>query len=169
MQTIRVRTTQNVFIEYPLASIGDRILAYLLDGIIVFTYAIGIVALFAELDVERWYVWLIFIGFPWLFYSLAFEIFMDGQTPGKQVLKIKVVRLDGTPPTIGDYLMRWICGFVDFYMFSGLIAVLIITLGGKGQRLGDVAAGTSVVKLVDHHQISAENVFVSPEDDYTPT
>lgn len=169
MQTIRVRTTQNVFIEYPLASIGDRILAYLLDGVIVFTYAIGIVALFAELDVERWYVWLIFIGFPWLFYSLAFEIFMDGQTPGKHVLKIKVVRLDGTPPTIGDYLMRWICGFVDFYMFSGLIAVLIITLGGKGQRLGDVAAGTSVVKLVDHHQISAENVFVSPEDDYTPT
>lgn len=169
MQTIRVRTTQNVFIEYPLASIGDRILAYLLDGAIVFTYAIGVIALFAELGVDRWYVWLIFIGFPWVFYSLTFEIFMNGQTPGKHVLKIKVVRLDGTPPTIGDYLMRWICGFVDFYIFSGLIAVLIITLGGKGQRLGDLAAGTTVVKLVDHQKISAENVFVNPEDDYTPT
>ena len=169
MQTIRVRTTQNVFIEYPLASIGDRILAYLLDGAIVFTYAIGVIALFAELGVDRWYLWLIFIGFPWVFYSFTFEILMNGQTPGKHVLKIKVVRLDGTPPTIGDYLMRWICGFVDFYVFSGLVAVLIITLGGKGQRLGDVAAGTTVVKLVDHQKISAENVFVNPEDEYTPT
>ena len=169
MQTIRVRTTQNVFIEYPLASIGDRILAYLLDGVIVFAYALGVIALFSELGVDHWYLWLIFIGFPLAFYSLTFEMLMNGQTPGKHVLKIKVVRIDGTPPTIGDYLMRWICGFVDFYVFSGLIAVLVITLGGKGQRLGDVAAGTTVLKLVDHQKISAENVFVTPEDEYTPT
>jgi hypothetical protein len=44
--------------------------------------------------------------------------------------------------------MRWIFSFIDFYILSGALAVLIIAVGGKGQRLGDIVAGTSVVKLV---------------------
>src|SRR5688572_18562275 len=169
MQTIRVRTTQNVFIEYPIGSIGDRILAYLLDRDILIFYSIAVVAVLLNAEVEEEYVWLISLGFPWLFYSLLFEIFMNGQTPGKRALKIQVVRLDGTPPTIGDYLMRWIFSFVDFYILSGALAVIIIAVGGKGQRLGDVVAGTSVVKLIEHNQITTQQVFVPTEDQYTPT
>lgn len=169
MQTIRVRTTQNVFIEYPLASIGDRILGYLLDRVILILFSIAVVAVLLNAEVEEEYVWLISLGFPWLFYSLLFEIFMNGQTPGKRVLKIQVVRLDGTPPTIGDYLMRWIFSFVDFYILSGALAVIIIAFGGKGQRLGDVVAGTSVVKLIEHSQITTQDVFVPIETNYTPT
>jgi uncharacterized RDD family membrane protein YckC len=169
MQTIRVRTTQNVFIEYPLASVGDRILAHLIDRIILILYSTGVVAGLLKLEVELWYVWLILLGFPWLLFSVLFEIFMNGQTPGKIVLKIKVVRLDGTPPSISDYLMRWIFSFVDFYILSGALAIVIIAIGGKGQRLGDVVAGTSVVKLIEHHQISTQHVFVPVEDQYTPT
>ena len=92
MQTIRVRTTQNVFIEYPLASVGERIVAYLIDRIILIFYTIAIVAVLAKLEINLWYVWLIILGFPWLFFSLLFEIFMNGQTPGKLAFKIKVVR-----------------------------------------------------------------------------
>lgn len=169
MQTIRVRTTQNVFIEYPLGSVGDRILAYLLDRLILIVYFVFVVAVMIKLEVESPYMWLIFLGFPWLLYSVLFEIFMDGQTPGKQVLKIKVVRLDGTPATIGDYLLRWIFGFVDFYILSGAIAVVIIAMGGKGQRLGDVVAGTSVVKLIEHQQVTSEKVFIEAEEQYIPT
>lgn len=169
MQTIRVRTTQNVFIEYPLASVGDRILAYLIDRIILILYTVAFVAGLDRLDVDAGYVWIILLGFPWLFYSLLFEILMNGQSPGKQVLKIRVVRIDGTPPTIGDYLMRWIFSFVDFYILSGALAVIIIAMGGKGQRLGDIVAGTSVVKLIDHRQISTQDVFITPEAQYTPT
>ncbi|HEX6223126.1 MAG TPA: RDD family protein [Chryseolinea sp.] len=169
MQTIRVRTTQNVFIEYPLASVGERIAAYLVDWIILIMYTVALVALLAKLEVELWYVWLIVIGVPWMFFSLLFEIFMDGQTPGKLALKVKVVRLDGTPPAIGDYLMRWIFSFIDFYILSGAVAVVIIAVGGKGQRLGDIVAGTSVVKIVQHHQITSENVFIAQEEQYTPT
>ena len=169
MQTIRVRTTQNVFIEYPLASVGERIVAYLIDWIILIFYTIACVAVLATIEVEVWYIWLILIGVPMLFFSLLFEIFMNGQTPGKFAMKIKVVRLDGTPPTIGDYLMRWIFSFIDFYMLSGAVAVVIIAAGGKGQRLGDVVAGTSVVKLVEHHQITTQNVFVPVEEQYVPT
>jgi uncharacterized RDD family membrane protein YckC len=169
MQTIRVRTTQNVFIEYPLGSIGDRILAHLLDRIILIFYSIAVVALLLNAEVEEEYVWLITLGFPWMFYSLLFEILMNGQTPGKRALKIQVVRLDGTPPTIGDYLMRWIFSFVDIYILSGVVAVVTIAMGGKGQRLGDVVAGTSVVKLVEQNQITTEQVFVPTEEKYTPT
>jgi hypothetical protein len=93
---------------------------------------------------------------------------MNGQTPGKRVLKLKVVRLDGTPPTLGDYLLRWIFSFVD-YLLSGVIAIVTIAMGGKGQRLGDVVAGTSVVKLVEHQHIASQKVFISPEEQYTPT
>ncbi|HEU4860525.1 MAG TPA: RDD family protein, partial [Chitinophagaceae bacterium] len=106
MQTIRVRTTQNVFIEYPLGSVGDRILGHLIDRVILILYTIFIVAILLSVEVETGYIWLLLLGFPWLLYNVLFEIFMNGQTPGKQMMKIKVVRLDGTPPTVGDYIMR---------------------------------------------------------------
>lgn len=168
MQIIRVRTTQNVFIDYPVGSVGDRILAYLLDRLILIVYSVAVLAAFTKLEIETSYLWLIFFGFPWLFYSLLFEIFMDGQTPGKKALKIKVVRLDGTPPTIGDYLLRWIFAFVDIFILSGAVAVVMVAMGGKGQRLGDVVAGTAVVKLLEHEQVVSQKVFVEPEEQYTP-
>lgn len=169
MQIIRVRTTQNVFIDYPVGSVGDRILAYLLDRLILIVYTVAVAAALIKLEIETSYVWLIFLGVPWLFYSLLFEIFMNGQTPGKKVLKIKVVRLDGTPPTIGDYLLRWIFAFVDIFILSGAIAVVTVAMGGKGQRVGDIVAGTSVVKLLEHQNVSSKVVFVEAEEQYTPT
>jgi uncharacterized RDD family membrane protein YckC len=169
MQTIQVRTTQNVFIQYPLASVGDRILAYLLDRVILGLYSVAIVVLFININMEVIWIWLIVIGFPWMFYYLFFEILMDGQTPGKRAMSIKVIRLDGTPATIGDYLLRWIFSFIDFYILSGAIAVIVVAAGGKGQRLGDVVAGTSVIKLIQQKEITASDVFVTAEAEYTPT
>ncbi len=168
MQIIRVRTTQNVFIDYPVGSVGDRILAYLLDRLILIVYSVAVLGAFTKLEIETSYVWLIFFGVPWLFFSLLFEIFMNGQTPGKKVLRIKVVRLDGTPPTIGDYLLRWIFAFVDIFILSGAVAVVMVAMGGKGQRLGDVVAGTAVVKLLEHEQVASGKVFIEPEEQYTP-
>jgi uncharacterized RDD family membrane protein YckC len=169
MQTIKVRTTQNVFIEYPIGSVGDRILAFLLDRLILIAYTIFIVALFLNANMEVAWIWMMVLGLPWLFYHLLFEIFMNGQSPGKRVMKIKVVRLDGTPPTIGNYIMRWVFSFIDYYVLSGVIAVVIIAMGGKGQRLGDVVAGTSVVKLTEQKEITSSEIFVSPEETYVPT
>lgn len=166
MQTIRIQTTQNVFIHYPLASVGDRILAYFIDRLIIGTFCVAVFALFAYVDIEIWWVWLVCIGFPYLFYSLAFEILMDGQTPGKRLMKIKVVRLNGTPASIGDYLLRWIFGFVDFMILGGAIAMITIAAGGQGQRIGDMVAGTTVVKLSEQKEISAEEIFIRNSDDY---
>jgi len=169
MQTVRVRTTQNVFIDYPVASIGDRILGHIVDRFILLAYSVAVFTALINLEVEVWQVWLILLGLPWTFFSLLFEIFMNGQTPGKQVMKTKVVRLNGTPPTVGDYLLRWIFSFVDFYFLSGAIAVVIIAMGGKGQRLGDIVAGTSVVKLIEQREITAKEVFVAVEEMHVPT
>ena len=74
-------------------------------------------------------------------------IFYGGQTIGKQTMKIKVARLDGSRPGIGDYLLRWILRPFDVTMLLGAVAIITILVNGKGQRLGDLAAGTAVVKL----------------------
>jgi uncharacterized RDD family membrane protein YckC len=168
MATIKVRTTQNVFIQYPLASVGERIGGYIIDRVILFVYSIVIIALFANADVSEWLI-ILAIAFPWVFSLLLFEIFMNGQTPGKRLLNIQVVRLDGTPPTVGNYVVRWIFGFIDYYIFNGLIALLCVAGGGKGQRLGDMVAGTTVIKLVEQKDITAQQVFITPEESYQPT
>jgi uncharacterized RDD family membrane protein YckC len=169
MQTISVRTTQNVFIHYPLASVGDRILAHLIDRLMLGVYSAALIILFIQIEMEIWWVWLICVVFPWLFYSLLFEIFMNGQTLGKRLMKIQVVRMNGTPATIGDYLLRWLLALVDIYMLSGAIGIIVIAFGGKGQRIGDIVAGTTVVKLIQQKEITAADVFVTTEDTYKPT
>ncbi len=169
MQTIRVQTTQNVFIHYPVASVGDRILAFIIDRIILVIYTVAIVAWMLNFNVEIPWLWITLLGFPWVFYHLVFEIFMNGQTPGKRVMSIQVVRMDGTSPSVGNYILRWLVGFIDFYVFSGIVAVIVVATNGKGQRLGDLAAGTSVVKQTPQEQITARDIFVTPEDSYTPT
>ncbi|HRW99107.1 MAG TPA: RDD family protein, partial [Cyclobacteriaceae bacterium] len=168
MHSINVRTTQNVFIQYPVASVGDRIVAFLLDRLILIAYTVFVFALFINVEMQVTWVWYASLGIPWIFYHLFFEIVMNGQSPGKRVMKVKVVRLDGTPPTIGNYLMRWIFSFIDYYFLSGVIAMLVIAMGGKGQRLGDLVAGTSVVKLVEQREISSNDIFVKADENYVP-
>ncbi len=169
MQTIQVRTTQNVFIHYPVASVGDRIMAHLLDQLIKIIYAVAAGIFLYKMDVENEWVWILMIGLPWLLLSVLFEIFMNGQTPGKRVLNMKVIRLNGTPATIGDYILRWIFALIDFGILSGAIAVILITAGGKGQRLGDLVAGTSVIKLTEQKEITTNEIFVPAEVAYEPT
>jgi uncharacterized RDD family membrane protein YckC len=169
MQTIAVRTTQNVFIHYPIASVGERILGHLIDRLILIIYSIALVAFFIRIELKVIWIWIVFLGFPWLFFTVLFEIFMNGQTPGKILMKIQVVRLDGTRATIGNFVLRWIFGFIDFYILGGAIGVILIAAGGKGQRLGDLVATTTVVKLTERKDVTARDVFISAEDNYSPT
>ena len=168
MQTIQVRTTQNVFIHYPLASVGDRILAYLFDRVIVIAFMVAVGTLLYYSDVTSEWLWILILGFPYLFYSVIFEIFMNGQTLGKYALKIRVIRLNGTPASIGDYVLRWVFAIIDFGILGGAIALILVAVGGKGQRLGDLVAGTTVIKLIEQEEITAEQIFVTAETEYQP-
>jgi len=64
MQTIQVRTTQNVFIHYPLASVGDRILAYLFDRVVIVAFMIAVGTLLYNLGVQGEWVWILILVFP---------------------------------------------------------------------------------------------------------
>lgn len=168
MPTIQVRTTQNVFIHYPVASVGDRILGYLIDRIMLIAFAIAVGTIFYNLEVNEQWIWIVVIGIPFILYSVLFEIFMNGQTPGKRVMNIKVIRLNGTPATVGDFILRWIFALIDFGVLGGAIAVILVAAGGKGQRLGDIVAGTTVIKQVEQREITAQEVFVVAEKNYEP-
>jgi len=167
MQTIRVRTTQNVFIDYPIASLGDRILAYLMDTLIQIAYIILCYYVLEEMKFRSTAVNIMIVILPYLLYHGVFEILMNGQSPGKKQMKIKVVRMDGTSPTLGNYLMRWMFRLVEVFLLQGALAMTAIAANGKGQRLGDLVAGTSVVKLMPQGEV--KSVFTPIDDNHVPT
>jgi uncharacterized RDD family membrane protein YckC len=165
MATIRVHTTQNVTIEYRVASIGDRIVATIIDSLVQVAYLAVCMGLFFWImgglhgNWERHASWhlgepvnvllvlvAVIVAIPYLFYNLLSEIFLNGQSIGKKARHIRVVRLDGTAPRVGDYFLRWLLRFVDMF-FYGAVAMITIAANGRGQRLGDLAAGTSVINL----------------------
>lgn len=168
METIRVRTTQNVFIEYPVASLGDRMLAFLIDALILTAYNFVCYFILDEYSFSTT-VNVLLVTVPFFLYHPVFEILMNGQTPGKRQMRIKVVSIDGSSPTIGGYLMRWLFRLVEVFLLRGALAMVTIAANGKGQRLGDIAAGTSVVKLVPKEATRSSNVFTSAEEGYEPT
>ncbi len=168
MQTIKVRTTQNVFIEYPIASLGDRVIATLIDSLIIAVYFLVFIGIVLYLGVESEVLFILGYVLPTLLYRLLCEIFMGGQTLGKRAMGIRVVRIDGTSPTIGNYVMRWILHLIEVRAFGGIIALIAVASSSKGQRLGDMAAGTSVVKLVKEKEITASEVFTLTHNEYNP-
>ena len=165
MQKISVQTTQNVRIEYVLAGIGDRILAYLIDLLIIIAYVTVLGLLFAAFSVEPSLTVVILLALPAFAYHLLCETLLDGQSAGKRQMKIKVVKLDGSSPGLGAYLMRWILRLIDMNIFGGGIAVLCIAITTRDQRLGDLAAGTTVVKVKGQETTP---VFATDEN-YQPT
>jgi uncharacterized RDD family membrane protein YckC len=154
MQTIEIQTTQNVHIEYPVASVGDRVVAGLIDQLIMIGYLIAIIF---------FYIWLlnvtegtsfsypvayfVILFLPLFFYHLLCETYLNGQSFGKKIMKMRVVKLDGTQAGIGSYFLRWILAPIDIYFTYGSVGLVTMIVNGKRQRLGDLAAHTLVVKL----------------------
>ncbi|MDL5046750.1 RDD family protein [Oscillatoria amoena NRMC-F 0135] len=168
MQTVTIRTTQNVEIRYPAASLGDRIIAYFIDLAILIAYFIILAFIIGYTGIASTALIIAMFIIPAFLYHVLFEIFMDGQSPGKKQMGIKVVRLDGTPPTIGNYIIRWLLRLIEIDIMSGAIAMLAIAVSGKGQRLGDMAAGTAVIKLAKQREVTASQVFTLASEDYVP-
>jgi uncharacterized RDD family membrane protein YckC len=161
MQNITIQTTQNIDIEYELAGLGDRLVAYLIDVLIYSAYWI-IMALFLQLAKYEDGLLFILMFLPILLYQLLCEIFLNGQSIGKKAKGIRVISLDGNQPHIGQYLIRWAFRIVDTMISSGLVAVLTIALSEKTQRLGDMLAGTTVVRTQRRTMIH-DTIFVETE------
>lgn len=154
MPEANIITGQYVQISQSPASLGERIVAQIIDDFLIICYLVGVSLLIAELDFfyrTKMLFFLIAIYLPALFYHFLMELFNHGQSVGKMVMRIRVVKKDGTTPGIGDFFMRWLLQLVDLG-FSG-VGALVILISKNSQRLGDLAAGTMVIQLNDYRKI----------------
>ncbi len=146
MNTIKIRTTQNVEVEYPMASLGDRIIAHLIDSVVYFIWAMLVALALNKTGMNEKFLFFVVIVIPIMFYHLLCEVFFNGQSVGKRARDIRVIKLSGEAPSIGDYLLRWMFRLIDTGVSTGVVAIVCIASSQKGQRLGDMAAGTCVIK-----------------------
>ena len=137
MTDANIITGQYVRISQTPASIGERLLARIIDFALLITYSISMTFILA-------------IYLPVLLYSFLIETFNNGQSVGKMAMRIKVVNKDGSTPTIGSYFMRWLTFNLEFWTGIGLLCIL---LSDNSQRLGDMAAGTMVIRKNSYHRI----------------
>lgn len=156
MENFHLTTSQNVSLEYKIASVADRMLAYMLDITFHIVTALVFVFIVTILKLEyAYWMWVLFL--PLFFYHFLFEIFFNGQSLGKMIMRIRVVKTDGSPLTLGSCFIRWSFRLIDITLVGGSLAVLTIIINGKGQRLGDIAASTTLLKT--SNQGSLENTI----------
>lgn len=161
MQTVTIHTTQNVGIDYEIAGIGDRVLARMIDYGIFIALAIagGIIMTGGGVinSIFEWYF--IGIGSIFVFYDLICEVFFNGQSLGKRVMKIRVISLNGKRPTFGQYLIRWLFRIVDF-MITGVIGLICAAVTKNVQRVGDIVAGTTLIRT--KRRTTIDNLVFTP-------
>jgi uncharacterized RDD family membrane protein YckC len=178
METIDVITSQHVTIKYQAATVVERLAALLLDfffaGVYFFATAytmfevIKIDVLFPDSDTLL-ITLLVLFWLPCFAYHFLFESMLGGRTPGKMILKIKVTNIDGSTPGTGAYFLRWILRIVDVYLFSGVIGGAFIIFSNYHQRIGDMAAGTIVIKSNQSITLDLDDSYYDFPDNYQPT
>ncbi|MFT3744226.1 MAG: RDD family protein [Pyrinomonadaceae bacterium] len=168
-ETLIIETPERVQLEFALASIGNRFLAVAIDHFIQYFSIILIAWLALSLagydssdvasaperlliETPKWVIaaliivlFLIFAG-----YFIVFEWLWNGQTPGKKLLKLRVIRDDGRPLTLWEAIARNLLRIGDavpgFILPIYSIGLIVIFLSSRDQRLGDIFAGTVVIR-----------------------
>lgn len=160
-------TGQYVCIQQATASIGDRIFAQIIDWLVLLAYMALSIWFLSKINAgELWFFFLETV--PLLFYTLCMEVFNRGQTLGKMAMKMRVVKMDGSTPTLGTYLMRWLLYIIDGPGL-GFVGILSIVLTKHNQRLGDLAAGTVVIKIQNYRKIQVNlDEYDYLTQNYTP-
>jgi uncharacterized RDD family membrane protein YckC len=154
---LNIDTPELVSIEMPLAGIGSRFIALLVDyliwgaGLVVLT-VLGIALLpalhtFNRISAQWAEAIVIFIVFVvnWGYFTL-FEAFWNGRTPGKRVAKIRVIQRSGRSIGLVESMARNLVRYVDQLPFFYAVGVIAMFVTRQHQRLGDLAAGTLVVR-----------------------
>lgn len=179
MNQIAITTSQNVQLFFNTASIGSRILAFIIDWLIKGAYLLFIYYsilkplgnYFDTMDMWSRNAVLIIFMLPVVLYTWISETLMEGQTLGKKITKIRVVKIDGYQASNADYFMRWVLRLVDVFVSGGAVGLVTALVSKYGQRLGDMATGTSVISLksttsIDHtiiEQLSEEYQPLYPQ------
>ena len=177
MTQLSINTTQNVNINFTAASVGDRIVAQLLDILVMIAYAVVVTIFLSQSGLEsainamdRWSIMAAYLVIysPIMFYTIVQESLFEGQTFGKRIMKTKVIKLDGYQAGFGEYLVRWLFRLVEIMIGNGVIALIAVIASSKNQRLGDMAAGTAVITLKNKININ-HTIIQDINEDYVPT
>jgi len=168
MQTITITTAQNIDIDYEIAGIGERIVARIIDFVLfVLVLIAGLIigsisgkTIGSSLTVL---VLVIIYATLYIFYDLLCETLMNGQSVGKRIMKIKVISLNGARPSFSQYLLRWLFRIVDFTLTSGICGLICVAVSAKQQRVGDIVAGTTLIKT--HPRTTINNLAFDPQPD----
>lgn len=155
---LRLDTPEGVQLEITLAGLGSRLVSAVIDGLIQFALLIAAVVVLTMLasgnevaDVLAFALFTIMVFMILFGYHVAFETLASGRTPGKRWTGLRVVRVGGRPVGFLASAIRNLLRFVDDAFLIGVIAVLA---SPRNQRLGDMAAGTLVVRERRGHRPS---------------
>lgn len=188
MSQVSVSTPFNIYLEFEMAPFYRRVSAWVLDIMILLLYARGMKYFLQEVlfPGNRYSlgVDILLVSMPMLFYHLVMEVVYHGQSLGKMALGIRVISIEGGEPRLGQYLMRWIFRLWEWPLFFGYVALdswgiffqvfatcllgllvaIIVAVSNKSQRLGDLAAGTTVVDLRYRYSL-ADTLFKDISDE----
>jgi len=162
MGKIKIQTAQNITIEQNLAGVGQRFLAVLIDALFLGLFYYFIFYLLSltkfEKNLSAW-SFMTVLMLPYLLYYPLLQYWNNGQTLGKQLVHIRIIKQDNSHPRLGDFLIRWILRLFEVNMIPGL-GLIVILFSDKNQRLGDIAAKTVVIsekkKTALNHSIFEE-------------
>ena len=147
-----VSTPERVAFQYPVAGPGSRFLAQLIDQLILTVVLVAVIIVIFVLGAatnDR-DLTLLLVGLASFvivfFYFLITEAMFGGQTPGKRALRLRVVGDQGQPITFSQAVIRNLVRVVDFLPLYYGVGLVTLFINGRGKRLGDLAAGTVVVR-----------------------
>ncbi|MEW5940682.1 MAG: RDD family protein [Chloroflexota bacterium] len=170
-ESLQIDTPENVAFGYRVAGIGSRFMAALVDTILILLLQALVVSLliivvvnagFGESDALSSWILAILGIVSFLFfwgYYIFFEMLWNGQSPGKRMMSLRVIRADGTPITLMESLIRNLVRIVDLLPTAYGVGVVTMFINPQSRRLGDLAAGTLVVH---EHAASSAQLAASP-------
>ncbi|MBD0326968.1 MAG: RDD family protein [Pyrinomonadaceae bacterium] len=174
-----IETPERVPLHFALASIGNRFLACAIDhGIQIFVMiliAIGFILIADFVDfggslgaAPKWVyaILILVVAFIWTSYFIIFEWLWNGQTPGKRWLKLRVIREDGRPITFWEASVRNLLRIFDIMPFPFYsIGLICVFASRRDQRVGDMVAGSVVVREREAEAPTFDQVFAGPVSD----
>lgn len=170
MKIIEIKTTQNVVLQYELADLRERILAFVIDllalifGVGILSTVIGSIFYGTALGVV-----MILLLCVFMFYSLAMEALNNGQSLGKMAMGIQVIKTTSGRPNFADCAGRWVFRLVDIWFSLGGIACVLIASSPRSQRIGDIVGNTAVVKLTPQTNLTLKDILsIHAQSSYKP-
>jgi len=160
LKQIEIKTSDRISIQFPLAELKDRALAFLLDSILLYSFIFILLSLYLNMGGVNTQGFILIVILPiFLFYSLISELVMSGQSIGKKAMAIRVVKINGQYASNLDYLIRWLFRWLDLWLSFFVIASVLINSSKYNQRLGDILAGTSLIKLKEEYKVGLSEIL----------